>query len=142
MFTKEPWKKEYLKWFKEGYGNHIEWKNRWCNKLLKKGAPIETIKNQYDNLVQLRDSRDNNNMQNILRQSFEKDLEFYNGMPDEIVEKMLNKITVEKSDEEGLANLEIMLNIGSTIDVLYKKGKVITLEESIKMASWIKYKYI
>ena len=96
---------------------------------------IETIKNQYDNLVQLRDSRDNNNMQNILRQSFEKDLEFYNGMPDEIVEKMLNKITVEKSDEEGLANLEIMLNIGSTIDVLYKKGKVITSEESIKMAS-------
>ena len=74
-------------------------------------------------------------MQNILRQSFEKDLEFYNGMPDEIVEKMLNKIIVEKSDEEGLANLEIMLNIGSTIDVLYKKGKVITSEEIIKMAS-------
>ncbi|MBR2787098.1 MAG: recombinase family protein [Clostridia bacterium] len=96
---------------------------------------IEVIKTQYDDLVKLRDSRDNDKIQNKLRQSFEKNLEFYNGMPDEMVEAILNKVTVEKLTEDGLANLEIILNIGTTVDVLYKKGKIVNQTGDIKMAS-------
>ncbi len=70
----------------------------------------------------------------LLKSSFIKELEFNNGIPDEIVQNMLNKITVEKIDDK-YARLNISLNTGISTSVLYSKGKILKDNKTIEKVS-------
>ena len=48
---------------------------------------------------------------------------------------ILDKIKVERLDDTGLANLEIVLKVGITIELLYKKKKIIKYIDKQKIAS-------
>ena len=62
-------------------------------------------------------------------------MEFNLGVPDEITDKILDKIEVERLDDNGLANLEIFLSVGIRLNILYKKKKIIKYIEQQKVAS-------
>ena len=70
-----------------------------------------------------------------LRKCFEKDIEFNRGFPDQLVDAILDKITVERLDDSGLANLEVFLKIGLKVDILYKKKKIFKYIEKQNIAS-------
>ena len=61
-------------------------------------------------------------------------MEFNLGVPDEITDKILDKIEVERLDDNGLANLEIFLSVGIRLNILYKKKKIIKYIEQQKVA--------
>ena len=82
-----------------------------------------------------RDTTSNQEIKDILRKSFEKDLDFNLGIPDQILDKMLDKIYVKKEDETGLANLEIILKVGLKTNLLYKKKKYFKCIENAQIAS-------
>ena len=107
----------------------FEEENNIYNKKIKK------LEEDYTKLKELRDSNDIEEKMEILKKCFEKDLEFYCGIPDEITDQILDKIEVEKLDDNGLANLEIFLKVGLRINLLYKKKKVIEYIEQQKVAS-------
>ena len=66
----------------------------------------------------------------------EKDFEFFQGIPAQLVDVILDKIKVERLDDTGLANLEIVLKVGITIELLYKKKKkIIKYIDKQKIAS-------
>ena len=48
---------------------------------------------------------------------------------------MLDKIYVKKEDDTGLANLEIILNVGLTTNLYYKKKKYFKYIENVQIAS-------
>ena len=93
------------------------------------------MEEEYNKLNETRNLNNINQLEENLRKSFQKDIEFNLGIPDEINEKILNKIEVEKLDSNGLANLEIFLNVGITLNILYKKKKIIKYIEQQKVAS-------
>lgn len=93
---------------------------------------IEKYEQEYENLVKSRNLDEINEKKELLKKSFEKDLEFFNGIPDQLVDVILNKIQVEKIDDTGLANLEIILKIGITVNLLYKKKKIIKYIDAIR----------
>ena len=95
---------------------------------------ISKLEDKYNKLNEARNSSNIDEMEGMLRKSFEKDLEFNLGVPDDITDKMLEKIEVERLDDKGLANLEIFLRIGLRTNVLYKKKKIISYIEQQKVA--------
>ena len=62
-------------------------------------------------------------------------MDFNLGVPDEIIDKILDKIEVERLEDNGLANLEIFLSVGIRLNILYKKKKIIKYIEQQKVAS-------
>ena len=96
---------------------------------------IEKCEQEYQELVQARNIETINEKKELLRKSFEKDIEFYLGIPDLLVDKILNQILVERLDDNGLASLEIVLKIGIKVNLLYKKKKIIKYIDKQKVAS-------
>ena len=96
---------------------------------------IKKCEQEYQELVEARNIDAINEKKELLRKSFEKDIEFYLGIPDLLVDKILNKIEVEKLDDNGLASLEIILKIGIKINLLYKKKKIIKYIDKQSVAS-------
>lgn len=96
---------------------------------------IEKCEQEYQELVETRNIDAINEKKELLRKSFEKDIEFYLGIPDLLVDKILNKIEVERLDDNGLASLEIILKIGIKINLLYKKKKIIKYIDKQSVAS-------
>lgn len=96
---------------------------------------ILSYENEYQQLLISR--KENNIDEKIrnLKKSFEKDIEFYHGIPDQLVDVILQQIKVEKLDNTGLANLEIILKIGLTVNLLYKKKKIINYIKKQQIAS-------
>ena len=96
---------------------------------------LNKINIDYENMKKTRDMTSNEEMRNILKKSFQKDLNFNLGIPDQILDKMLDKIYVKKEDDTGLANLEIILNVGLTTNLYYKKKKYFKYIENVQIAS-------
>lgn len=96
---------------------------------------IEMYEQEYQKLIDDQNINAINEKKELLRKSFEKDIQFYLGIPDVLIDKILSKIEVEKIDDKGLANLEIVLQIGIQIDILYKKKKIIKYIDKQKVAS-------
>lgn len=96
---------------------------------------IEKCEQEYNILLEARDSDAIKQKIELLRKSFEKDIEFERGIPDQLVDIILSKIEVEKIDDKGLANLEIILKVGLTINLLYKKKKIINYIDKQEIAS-------
>ena len=82
-----------------------------------------------------RDATSNDETREILKKSFEKDLNFNLGVPDQILDRMLDRINVKKEDDIGLANLEIILKIDLKVNLLYKKKKFFKYIENSEIAS-------
>lgn len=96
---------------------------------------IEKCEQEYNALLESRNSDVIKQKAELLRKSFEKDIEFERGIPDQLVDIILSKIQVEKLDNNGLANLEIILKVGLTINLLYKKKKIIKYIDKQEIAS-------
>ena len=109
--------------------SEFEEENKAYNEKLNK------IEVEYENMKKTRDTTSNQEIKDILRKSFEKDLDFNLGIPDQILDKMLDKIYVKKEDETGLANLEIILKVGLKTNLLYKKKKYFKCIENAQIAS-------
>ena len=109
--------------------SEFEEENKAYNEKLNK------IEVEYENMKKTRDTTSNQEIKDILRKSFEKDLNFNLGIPDQILDKMLDKIYVKKEDETGLANLEIILKVGLKTNLLYKKKKYFKCIENAQIAS-------
>ena len=109
--------------------SEFEEENKLYNEKLNK------VNNEYENMKKARESMSSEKTKDILRKSFEKDLNFNLGIPDSILDKMLDKIYVKKEDETGLANLEIILKVGLKTNLLYKKKKYFKCIENAQIAS-------
>ena len=96
---------------------------------------IISCENEYQQLLISRKENSIDEKMETLKKSFEKDIEFYHGIPDQLVDVILQQIKVEKIDDTGLANLEIILKIGLTVNLLYKKKKIIKYIEKQQVAS-------
>ena len=96
---------------------------------------IISCENEYQQLLISRKENSIDKKMETLKKSFEKDIEFYHGIPDQLVDVILQQIKVEKIDDTGLANLEIILKIGLTVNLLYKKKKIIKYIEKQQVAS-------
>lgn len=96
---------------------------------------IDKCEQEYNELMEKRKLNTINEKIELLRKCFEKDISFERGIPDQLVDIIINKIEVEKVDDNGLANLEIFLKVGLTINLLYKKKKIIKYIEKQKVAS-------
>ncbi len=96
---------------------------------------IESYEIEYQELINARNKDGINEKIERLKQVFEKELEFYTGIPDQLVDIILEKIQVEKVDDTGMANLELTLKVGIKINLLYKKKKIIEYIYNQKSAS-------
>ena len=96
---------------------------------------IEKLQSEYENLLISRNSNSIDEKKKILEMSFKRDMEFSEGMPSQLIDEILQKIRVEKIDDSGLANLQITLNIGIILNVLYKRQKIIKYINMQKIAS-------
>lgn len=96
---------------------------------------INKCEQEYNELIEKRNLNTINEKMQLLRKCFEKDISFERGIPDQLVDIIINKIEVEKVDDNCLANLEIFLKVGLTINLLYKKKKIIKYIEKQKVAS-------
>lgn len=96
---------------------------------------INKCEQEYNELMEKRNLNTINEKMQLLRKCFEKDISFERGIPDQLVDIIINKIEVEKVDDNCLANLEIFLKVGLTINLLYKKKKIIKYIEKQKVAS-------
>ncbi len=96
---------------------------------------INRLEKQYKELEEKRDLNNINQLENNLEKSFRKDMEFNFGLPEEITNKILDKIEVEKLDSNGLANLKVFLKVGMQLNILYKKKKIVEYIEQQKVAS-------
>jgi hypothetical protein len=96
---------------------------------------LELCEKEYQELIESRNLESVDEKMNILKKSFKKDIEFNAGFPDQLVGIILDKIQVEKIDDTGLANLEILLKVGIKINLLYKKKKIIKYIDKQKVAS-------
>lgn len=96
---------------------------------------INKYEQEYNELIEKRNLNTINEKMQLLRKCFEKDISFERGIPDQLVDIIINKIEVEKVDDNCLANLEIFLKVDLTINLLYKKKKIIKYIEKQKVAS-------
>ena len=96
---------------------------------------INKLEDEYNKLNESRNLNNINQLEENLRKSFQKDMDFNLGVPDEIIDKILDKIEVERLEDNGLANLEIFLSVGIRLNILYKKKKIIKYIEQQKVAS-------
>ncbi len=96
---------------------------------------IEKLQEEYNNLIKTRNLNSLDQKKEILEKSFRKDIEFYQGMPSQLIDAILEKIEVEKIDDNGLANLKFILKIGMIINILYKKQKIVKYIDVQKIAS-------
>ncbi len=96
---------------------------------------IEKLQKEQENIIEVRNKNSIDEKRKILETSFKKDIEFNKIMPGQLVDEILQQIKVEKVDDSGLANLQIILKIGITINVLYKKQKIIKYIDMQKVAS-------
>ena len=95
---------------------------------------INKLEDEYNKLNESRNLNNINQLEENLRKSFQKDMDFNLGVPDEIIDKILDKIEVERLEDNGLANLEIFLSVGIRLNILYKKKKIIKYIEQQKVA--------
>ena len=109
--------------------SEFEEENKIYNEKLNK------LNNEYKNMKKTRDATSNDETREILKKSFEKDLNFNLGVPDQILDRMLDRINVKKEDDIGLANLEIILKIDLKVNLLYKKKKFFKYIENSEIAS-------
>ena len=109
--------------------SEFEEENKIYNEKLNK------LNNEYENMKKTRDATSNDETREILKKSFEKDLNFNLGVPDQILDRMLDRINVKKEDDIGLANLEIILKIDLKVNLLYKKKKFFKYIENSEIAS-------
>ena len=86
---------------------------------------ISAYEEEKNKLIMSRNKDEIDDKMQIIKKSFEKDFEFFQGIPAQLVDVILDKIKVERLDDTGLANLEIVLKVGITIELLYKKKKII-----------------
>ena len=96
---------------------------------------IERLEQECNILIKARDMNVLNEKKELLRQSFKKDIEFHQGMPSQLIDTILQKIIVEKVDNNEMAKLEIILKVGITVSLLYRRQKVIEYIDMQKKAS-------
>ena len=96
---------------------------------------ISAYEEEKNKLIMSRNKDEIDDKMQIIKKSFEKDFEFFQGIPAQLVDVILDKIKVERLDDTGLANLEIVLKVGITIELLYKKKKIIKYIDKQKIAS-------
>ncbi len=95
---------------------------------------IEEFELEYNNLLEESSEEKILNKCQLLKKSFEKDLLFKTGFPDELVNAMLEKIKVEKIHDDGTAKLEVFLKSGISFNILYKKKKIFNYINNEKIA--------
>ena len=85
---------------------------------------IENLQQEYKVLEQERNLNNIKEKKELLMKSFCKDLVFARGIPKVMIDVILDRIEVEKINDDGLAKLDISLKIGKKISLLYKRKKI------------------
>ena len=96
---------------------------------------IEDLQQEYDTILERRNLNSIEENKKILDMSFRKDIQFNQGMPSQLIDAIVEKIEVEKIDDDGLADLKFTLKIGLTIEILYRRQKIIKYIDMQKIAS-------